>query len=600
MIKKALLLLLLVAIAAMPGASACSSGLEFPNGISGTVFDDANANGIRDEGEKGVKGVLVSNGTYCRSTNSSGEYNLPAEGSFIFMTTPRDYTPTRGWYAAISSGNADFGLKHTPEKDSSDFTFVQITDIHVDEDVAGAVAELVGELNNMAPAFVLSTGDLIAEGNGATIAQAERWFAIYDNLTSVLSMPIYNTVGNHDVVGISRNEVDSNDPGYAEGLFTARFGPTYYSFDWGQYHCIILDPNDLVDGKQVYRISATQLQWLKEDVKRRKDRPLLIFFHGPTASWKNRDEVLSALKGRSVKLFCGHLHQDIMTDAADVSEQITGAVSGEWWHGANPDGKPAGYRIVSVRGEEIDSLYKGTGQERTIDPGLTPIVNGQVEMAVKIHTLNGPVNEARYQIDDGETRAMVVENGRPWAVATANWDTASLAEGYHYATFTATDAAGSFQRQVQVKVSDSGTVSVSDLTSHWRVYQGSYVSLEGNLAADLIGPSTPLQIPDGMGLLLLQDAADRAVVIAGECFSPPLSDVKARLRTNQRVVVKAVPLRLTMAFLVSTREYEELYSGISKYINMLPDSALEGPAGSPVAIWGSRWLSADDLLVPSE
>ena len=121
---------------------------------------------------------------------------------------------------------------------------------------------------------------------------------------------------------------------------------------------------------------------------------MLIFFHEPTASWRNRTEFLRVLKGRSAKLFCGHLHQDIMTDATDVYEQITGAVSGEWWHGANPDGKPAGYRVVSVKGDEVDSLFKGTGDERTIDPGLTPIVNGQVDLAIKIHSKHGFVERS--------------------------------------------------------------------------------------------------------------------------------------------------------------------------------------------------------------
>ena len=600
MIRKALAVLLLVGLLALPNMVGCSSGPEFPDGIFGTVFEDANSNGIQDDDEKGVKGVLVSNGQYCRPTNKAGEYNLPAEGSLVFTTIPRDYAPTGKWYAPISGGELDFGLKHTPEKDSSDFSFVQMTDIHVDQEQEADLGELIAELNETAPAFVVATGDLIAEGNTATVGEAEQWFGVYENATSALSMPLYNAVGNHDVVGIYREGVDVNDPGYGEGIFANRFGPTYYSFDWSQYHCIVLDPNDLVDGKQVYQISPSQIQWLKDDLKRRKGTPLLIFFHEPTASWRNRAEFLELLDGRSAKLFCGHLHQDIMTRATDVSEQITGAVSGEWWHGANPDGEPAGYRLVSVKGDEVDSLYNGTGDERTIDPGLTPIVSGQVDLAVKIRSRHGSITEASYQVDDGDPRAMTIENDQPWAVATVSWDTASLAEGYHQITCTATDSAGSFQKQVEVKVSGNETVSVSDLTSHWSVYQGSYLSLEGTLAVDLIGPSTfPTSIPEGMGLLLLTDSKDRAVVIAGECFSPPLTNWKSKLIMSDRMVVKVVPLRLSMDFLASTKEYNELYSGISGYVNMLPDSAIEGPKANPVAVWGARWLSADDLTVLS-
>ncbi len=602
MIRKALAILLLTGLLALPNMVGCSSGPEFPDGIFGTVFEDANTNGVQDDGENGVKGVLVSNGTYCRSTSGSGEYNLPAEGSLVFITTPRDYTPTGRWYAAIPGGDLDFGLRHTPEKDSSDFTFVQMTDMHVDEDVADQFGELIAELNEMSPAFVVATGDLIAEGNGATIARAEQWFDIYDNATSALTMPLYNTLGNHDVVGIYRDNVDASDPGYAEGIFVARHGPTYYSFDWGKYHCIVLDPNDLVNGKQIYQISDPQLQWLKDDLKRRSGKPLLIFFHEPTASWRNRTEFLRVLKGRSAKLFCGHLHQDIMTRATDVYEQITGAVSGEWWHGANPDGNPAGYRVVSVKGDEVDSLFKGTGDERTIDPGLTPIVNGQVDLAIKIHSKHGFVSEAIYQVDGGDPRAMAIEHGQPWAVATASWDTTSLSEGYHQITVKATDSSGSFQKQVEVKVSDLKTVSVSDLTSHLTTYQGSYVSLEGTVILELIGPDTfyGFQIPAGMALLIITDGKDMAVVIAGECFSPSLADYKRRLSRNDRVVAKVVPLRLSMEFVTSTELYGEYYSKIGDYKDFMPGSARENDAqGKWVAVWGARWLSADDLTILS-
>ena len=71
---------------------------------------------------------------------------------------------------------------------------------------------MIAELNEMSPAFVVATGDLIAEGNGATVAQAEQWFDVYENVTSALTMPLYNAVGNHDVVGIHREDVACHRP----------------------------------------------------------------------------------------------------------------------------------------------------------------------------------------------------------------------------------------------------------------------------------------------------------------------------------------------------------------------------------------------------
>jgi len=142
---------------------------------------------------------------------------------------------------------------------------------------------------------------------------------------------------------------------------------------------------------------------------------------------------------------------------------------------------------------------------------------------------------------------------------------------------------------------------VSDLTSHWRVFQGSYVSIEGKVKlTPLIGPSATLGIPEGMGLLVISDDKDMTVVVAGECFSPPLSEVKTKVRTNDQVIIKVVPLRLSMEFATSTELYEEYYTKIGAYKDYMPDSAMEGPTGDPVAVWGARWLSADDLTVLSD
>ncbi len=62
-----------------------------------------------------------------------------------------------------------------------------------------------------------------------------------------------------------------------------------------------------------------------------------------------------------------------------------------------------------------------------------------------------------------------------------------------------------------------------------------------------------------------------------------------------------MPIRLSMDFLKSTREYGEYYSQIESYVNYLPSSAQEKDAqGKWVAVWGARWLSADDLTNLSE
>ena len=63
--------------------------------ITGVVFHDSNKNGIRDQGEKGLRGMLVSNGDTIVVTDKKGQYLLPAiEGGSIMPILPADYTMT--------------------------------------------------------------------------------------------------------------------------------------------------------------------------------------------------------------------------------------------------------------------------------------------------------------------------------------------------------------------------------------------------------------------------------------------------------------------------------------------------------------------------
>lgn len=582
------------------------AGPEFPRGLFGSVFDDANANGVRDEGEPGVAGVLVSNGIACRATDADGVYNLPSDNSLVFMTVPGDRACTGPWYSAPGTDNIDFGLRPAPEKAGAEagFTFIQVTDLHAYQTQAAPLADLAAELNSLSPAFVVATGDLILDGNTANVATANAWFDVYENFTSQLAMPVYQAVGNHDVVGIYPQAPAEAGQGYGKEIFLGRFGPAYYSFDWGRYHCIVLDPNDMEGGKQVYRIPPAQVGWLADDLSCRGEAPLLVFFHEPSVSWANRRAVLDLFAGRDATLFCGHLHQGATLESGaggqSIPEHITAAVCGEWWRGPNPDGRPRGYRLVSVQGDGVDSLYMGTGDPRTVDFGITPVVAGDVPLAVKLYSRYGPITAATCLVDDNQTLALALEDAGLWSVASASWGAAALSEGYHRLTLTATDSAGTFEREFLFKRADCGTVSLADLVSHRDAFRGHYISIEAPVFLLLAGPLSVgiADIPAGMGFLVLKDGDDMLVVVAGEVFSPRLPGL---LMPRCRVIIKAVPVRLALDTLMSTAEWDAYYPLIESYLGMLPPSTIEPPdaasMASVLAVWGARWLSADDLAL---
>jgi hypothetical protein len=303
--------------------------------VKGIVFEDRNANGIQDIGEIGLPDILVSNGLTVTVTDECGSYLLPREGHFVFITTPSNYTPTASWYKNLGETDCHFALKFTPEKNTQQFTFVQITDIHLDalEEHRIFFEKAISEINKINPAFVIVTGDLVLAAESATISQAKEWYDIYSDSIKKLDVLVFNMVGNHDVVGICYKKDISNELGYNKQMYQDCFGPTYYSFDWGSYHCIVLDPNEFLDGNQFYMIPDYQVEWLRENLSYREGNPLLVFFHEPTMSWENRAYVLNLLNQHSTKMFSGHWHMDILIDSQGIPEQVTGALCGEWWRG---------------------------------------------------------------------------------------------------------------------------------------------------------------------------------------------------------------------------------------------------------------------------
>ena len=136
--------------------------------------------------------------------------------------------------------------------------------------------------------------------------------------------------------------------------------------------------------------------------------------------------------------------------------------------------------------KEIDST-----QQIEISPaGATwPIVNGQVELVAKVYSDNGTVSGVTYSVDNATAVAMTLATGSKWVTAKATWDTGALSQDYHKITVTATDNAGSFQTETEVKVSTETLLTIKDLQDHLRVYQGHYVTIQGTVETAMFNTS---------------------------------------------------------------------------------------------------------------
>ncbi len=507
--------------------------------VKGIVFKDHNVNGIQDIGEMGLPDILVSNGLTVTVTDEIGSYLLPREGHFVFITTPSNYISTTPWYKNLLEDNLHFGLRFAPDKDSKQFTFVQITDIHLDavEEHRIFFEKAIREINKINPAFVIATGDLVSEAERATISQAKEWYDIYCGLISNLNMPVFNMVGNHDVVGIHYKKDISTEPGYNKEMYRDYFGPTYYSFDWGSYHCIVLDPNEFLEGNQFYKIPDYQVEWLRKNLSYRQGKPLLVFFHEPTIAWEDRTEVLDLLNQHTTKMFSGHWHMDILIDSQGIPEQVTGALCGEWWRGDCMDGSPCGYSLIQVDEENIFSFYKGVGIERQINiTSPEPLIYGETIVTAQIYTEYPPLREVRYQIDQGDVIPMKIENGGLWDITTAIWDTTSIEEGYHTITIKARDQEELFSQQIEVKVSQSEIMPLGELVPHFETYQGHLMNVQGRISFSLKSENNT---SEKKGIIVIKDETSAAVILIGEYNALPLPAFEC----NDLITVTVIPIK---------------------------------------------------------
>src|SRR5260221_12297416 len=100
------------------------------------------------------------------------------------------------------------------------FRFVHLTDVHVQHERAGdegftAALKAVENLKPR-PEFILGGGDMVFDALEVSSDRAKSLFEMYQKiLKDNTSLPVHNTVGNHDALGWdTKNGATPSDPGY--------------------------------------------------------------------------------------------------------------------------------------------------------------------------------------------------------------------------------------------------------------------------------------------------------------------------------------------------------------------------------------------------
>jgi hypothetical protein len=364
------------------------AGQADPTTATGLVFHDANHNGVRDADEPGIAGVRVSNGREIVLTDQGGAYRLPIDDdTILFVIKPRGWMTRvdqlnlpRFYYIHKPNGSpklkypgvaptgplpasVDFPLY--PQEEPDRFRVIVFGDTQPDsiEEINYLAHDVVEEVIGTEAAFGFTLGDIVNDR-----------LELHEPLNRVVAhigIPWYNVMGNHD------SDYSSPDDKHSDEHFERVYGPSYYSFDYGPVHFIVLD--DIVwhgateEEKGYYRagLGERQLDFLGNDLALvPKDRLVVLTMHIPIVQIKERKELFRLLAQHPHTLsFSAHTH--IAEHLFLRSEQdwpgeqphhhINFATAcGSWWRGAPDevgiphtmmaDGGPNGWSIVTFDG----------------------------------------------------------------------------------------------------------------------------------------------------------------------------------------------------------------------------------------------------------
>ncbi len=284
----------------------------------------------------------------------------------------------------ITACSRPFPSEETDNKNS--FSFVFMTDIHLQPEKNAAVAfqKVIDNVNQLNPDFVITGGDNIMDALAQNRERSDSLYNLFSSMITKLKMPVYTTIGNHDIWGIyNENKSSENHPEYGKSMYENRLNKRYYSFEHKGWYFIILDGVGISENHQYFGyVDQEQKQWLKNELRKiGKKSPVVVSIHipllsveaqialGPTEPFANKsivnnaNEIREIFHGYNVKLILqGHTHflEDIYYDG--IHYITGGAVSGSVWNGKRFN-MEEGFVLVQLTKNNFDWKYIDYGWE---------------------------------------------------------------------------------------------------------------------------------------------------------------------------------------------------------------------------------------------
>ena len=355
-------------------------------------------------GSTKLAGVVISDGLLCVQTDENGYFEIDSDLSrtkFITASIPSGYAaPTNEnglpifYHKVTDEERKKDMVQHTfeflpinnnperytlivgadpqPRSSGAGYDNIAYHSLDMCDDFYRDMKEKAATITDR-NVYGMMLGDLVHED-----------MKLYTNYVAglkTLGFPMFNILGNHDNDTTASNDTDGRRK-YEEYL-----GPTYYSFNIGKQHYVVLDnlimklrssDNSLRDYDQ--GLTDEVWQWLQNDLQYvDRSTTLMVAAHSPMFMGDNMSERSKHAQGHrsdyanlfakyaKVHAWAGHSHTTFnyvypeSSNLKNLEVHTVARSTGELWTNEYlANGTPRGYTVVEVDGDEISWYFKPT------------------------------------------------------------------------------------------------------------------------------------------------------------------------------------------------------------------------------------------------
>jgi hypothetical protein len=262
-----------------------------------------------------------------------------------------------------------------------DFDFIQLTDIHFnvqfmpDKDMNLIRRRIMQDITALKPEFVIFTGDL---GLDPETYDTDYKYG-YEEITKYMQAPMFMIPGNHEQYYLKDDAQEIDGDQY----WTAAYGPTHHSFDYGKMHFVGINDFEFTQRWRERRskeaafagtlinshLSTEQWAWLQGDLKSSHERGqyCVAYAHIPVENMMGGKTIGSPPKREKLDgptdkqfinlldsdgcayIFIGHMHMNVERKFGALTEILT-RDAGISKSKTRPKW---GYRVIHVKGGQI-------------------------------------------------------------------------------------------------------------------------------------------------------------------------------------------------------------------------------------------------------